>query len=68
MARSSLAPPPTVRRHQLVTVDEAADYVGVHPTTLRRWIAQGRLNSYAAGPRLIRIDLDELDAMLLSRR
>lgn len=68
MTRPSLTPPPTVRRHQLATVNDAAEYVGVHPKTIRRWIAQGRLTAYAAGPRLIRVDLDELDAMLTAGR
>ena len=61
-------PLPPARRPQLATINDAAQYVGVHPKTLRRWIAQGRLKAYAAGPRLIRVDLDEVDAMLRSGR
>ena len=69
MSRPALTPPsPPVRRHQLASVDEAAEYLGVHAKTVRRWIAQGRLTAYAAGPRLIRVDLDEVDAMLRSGR
>jgi excisionase family DNA binding protein len=60
------APPP--RRHQLATVAEAAQYISVNPKTVRRWINQGRLTGYAAGPRLIRVDLDEVDAMLSAGR
>lgn len=52
-----------VRR--LETVDIAAAYVGVHPKTLRRWISTGQLHAYRAGPKLIRVDLDEVDTMLL---
>jgi hypothetical protein len=31
--------------------------------TLRRYIAHGRLTGYRVGPRLIKVDLNELDAM-----
>jgi hypothetical protein len=31
---------------------------------MRRYVASGRLTGYRVGPRLIRIDLDELEAML----
>lgn len=34
--------------------------------TLRRMIAAGRVTGYRAGPRLIRVDLNELDAVLRS--
>lgn len=50
--------------HQLATVDEVAAYCRVTPKTVRRWIDEGRLTRYTAGARLIRIDLDEVDAML----
>jgi excisionase family DNA binding protein len=53
--------PPTKRYAPLST---GADYADVSTRTLRRWIAQGRVTGYRAGPRLIRVDLNELDAML----
>jgi excisionase family DNA binding protein len=49
----------------LATIVDAAQYVGVHPKTVRRWIARGQLTGLRAGPRLIRVDLNELDVMLL---
>lgn len=52
----------TVRR--LVAIQTAADYAQVHPRTIRRRIADGCLTGYRFGPRVIRIDLDELDATL----
>ncbi len=42
----------------------AADYAGVHHLTIRRWIAKEILTGYRVGPRLIRVDLDELDAII----
>lgn len=60
--------PVTVRSwpqsHQLVTIAEAAEHHHVHPRTIRRRIAEARLTAYRCGPHLIRIDADELDAML----
>jgi excisionase family DNA binding protein len=56
-------PPP----RRLASITEAAEYVGVSPKTLRRYIASGRITGYRTGPRLIRVDLTELDAVLLQR-
>ena len=55
-------PSRTVRR--LESIQDAADYVGVSTKTIRRWISAGRVTGYRAGPRLIRVDLNEVDAML----
>lgn len=49
---------------QLASLVHAAEAYGVHPHTLRRRIADGSLTGYRLGPRLLRVDLDELDAML----
>ncbi len=46
------------------TLAEAAERTHVSVRTLRRWIAQGRLNVYRAGPRLLRIDPKAIDAMM----
>ena len=45
-------------------LEDGGAYAAVHRKTLRRWISQGRLKAYYAGPRLIRVDLNELDAMI----
>lgn len=55
-------PSRTTRR--LASLHSAADYAGVHQRTIRRRIADGSLTGYRMGPRLLRVDLDELDAML----
>jgi excisionase family DNA binding protein len=54
----------TTQRRHLVNITQAAEYADVHPMTLRRWIAAGRVPAYRAGPRLLKVDLNELDAML----
>ena len=41
-----------------------AEHIGVSDKTMRRMIAAGRITGYRVGPRLIRVDLNELDAML----
>lgn len=59
MARSAL---PESRR--LVGITQASEYADVHPITIRRWIAAGRLPAYRVGPRLLKVDLNELEATL----
>lgn len=51
-------------RRRLLSLSEAADYAGVTPRTIRRRIADGTLTGYRLGPRLVRVDLDELESML----
>lgn len=51
-------------RRSLVSIAKAADYADVHPMTMRRWISAGRIKAYRLGPRSLRVDLNELDAML----
>jgi excisionase family DNA binding protein len=49
---------------RLVSTSEAAAYIGCHPLTIRRRIADGTLTGYRFGPRALRVDLDELEAAL----
>jgi excisionase family DNA binding protein len=46
------------------SLKEAATYMGVSPRTCRQWIAEGRINGYRINARLIRVDLNELDAAM----
>lgn len=68
-------PPMTTRQHRpksprikvarrWATLDAGAEHLGVSTKTLRNWIADGRLPGYRSGPRLIRVDLNELDALM----
>jgi len=59
--------PTTTTHRRLASIPNAAEYLGVADKTIRRYIAAGRLTGYRAGPRLIRVDLDEVDAVLLRR-
>ena len=56
----------TSATRRLVGINHAAEYADVHPITIRRWVSAGRVPAYRAGPRLLKIDLNELDAMLQS--
>jgi excisionase family DNA binding protein len=45
------------------SLHEAADYAGVHYSTMRRWVAAGRPPGSRLGPRKIQVDLNDLDRM-----
>lgn len=49
---------------RLTSLTAAAEYAHVGPRTIRRRIADGSLTGYRMGPRLIRVDLNELDEIL----
>ena len=62
--RNLSAPPPPVRR-RYVTINDAADYLGVTERTVRQMIADGRLVGYRMGKKFIRLNVDEIDAAML---
>ena len=49
------------------TVQEAASLLRCSTKTIRRYIARGDLLGYRVGPIMLRIQADELDAMVTSR-
>lgn len=49
---------------RLTSLADAAAYAGVTPKTIRRRIADGTVPAYRMGPRLLRVDLDDLDAAM----
>ncbi len=51
-------------QRKLMTIAAAAAYADVHPVTLRRWVAAGRLPAYRVGPRLLKVDRDELEGIV----
>jgi excisionase family DNA binding protein len=48
----------------MISMFEAAERLGVSEKSVRRFIAAGRLTGYRIGPRLIRVDRDEVEALL----
>jgi excisionase family DNA binding protein len=59
MARSTALP---IR--DFVSIEQAANYTGLSNQTLRRRIADGTLTGYRAGPKLVRVDLADVDRKL----
>lgn len=51
-------------QRQLASIPDAAEQYGVHHSTIRRYISHGRITGYRFGPRMLRVDLNELDALL----
>jgi excisionase family DNA binding protein len=52
-------------RRRYASVTEAAAYLGVTDRAIRLMIADGRLSGYRGlGPRVLRIDLNEIDAAM----
>ena len=43
------------------SIGQAAEYAGVNPRTIRRYIAAGRITAYRVGPKLLKVDLEEID-------
>jgi excisionase family DNA binding protein len=53
------------RRHpELIGLKQAGERCNVDYRTVRRWIAAGRLNAIRVGPRLIKVDVAELDKIM----
>jgi excisionase family DNA binding protein len=45
------------------SLDRAASHAGVSTRTIRRRIADGSITGYRFGPRVIRVDLDEVESL-----
>jgi excisionase family DNA binding protein len=50
---------------KMVSIAAAAEHYGVSRQTVRRWIARGKITAYRVEPRLIRVDLDEIEAKII---
>lgn len=59
MSRSS-----TTAARRLASINQAAEYAACNPKTIRRRISDGSLTGYRMGKRLIRVDLNEMDALM----
>jgi excisionase family DNA binding protein len=54
-----------VANTRVITIEEAAETYGVSTRTIRRYISSGRITARRLGPRLIRLDADEVRAQIL---
>jgi excisionase family DNA binding protein len=57
-----------VTPRQFVSIQEAAELASVNPKTIRRRIEDGTFTAHRFGPRLIRLDLAEVDAYINGHR
>lgn len=69
MPTTASAPNRHARRHpepqrRWAAIPATAEYLGVSERTIRQMIADGRLTGYRSGARLIRLDLNEVDAAM----
>ena len=55
----------TQQRRQFETLSQAATRSGLSPRTLRRRIAAGQLPAYRNGPRVIRLDPQYVDRLMV---
>ena len=53
-------------RKTLISLAQASVDYGISTKTLRRRIADGSINAYRLGPRLIKVNVDELDKLLVA--
>jgi excisionase family DNA binding protein len=53
-----------IHQRRYAKLKEAATYLQVTERTIRAMIADGRLTGYRSGTRLVRVDLNELDAAM----
>lgn len=44
----------TVFPNALLSYKEAADLLGIHPGTLRKWVSEGRIGYVKVGPRRVK--------------
>jgi excisionase family DNA binding protein len=58
------AEPNRATRRRYAKISEAADYLQVTERTIRQMVADGRLTGYSCGSRLVRLDLNEIDAAM----
>lgn len=52
-------------RRQFESPSQAAERIGLSTRTLRRRIAAGDLAAYRNGPRVIRLDPDDVDRLMI---
>jgi len=51
------------RQRRFTSITNAAVYADVSTRSIRRWISIGLIPAYRVGPRLLKVDLDDLDKL-----
>lgn len=65
MARSTAPTIPAPPERRLRSIEQVAEYLGVSQRAVREWIGSGILTAYRVGPRLLRLDQNEVDALVV---
>lgn len=47
-------------QRRMISIQSAAEQYEISPRTIYRWIAEKRITAYRVGPRLVRLDSDEI--------
>lgn len=55
---------PTKTSDRLISIAEAAEYLGVNERTVRNMLTDGRLKAHTLGPRIVRIRLSDINKAL----
>lgn len=53
---------------QMVSVIQAADFLGVNPITVRRMIKKGTIDAYRIGKNVVRIKMIDLQSFVNGRK
>jgi excisionase family DNA binding protein len=61
---SGRSPVSQTLNRRFISVADAAEYLGVTTRTIRQMIADGRITGYRSGHRLVRVDLNDVDAAM----
>lgn len=48
-----------------MSIEDVAELYEVKPNSIRRWISEGRIRAYRFGPRRIRVELADMEAMFV---
>ena len=63
MAPRQARQPEPLPKPRYALFGEAVDYAKVPKNTMRDWIRRGLLPAYRIGPRLLQVDLNDIDRM-----
>lgn len=55
---------PSAETRRYITIQYAAEYLGLTDGGVRKFISEGRLSGYRVGKRAIRVDLREVEELL----
>lgn len=62
--KSTFAPSVDAQARRWASITAAADHYQIGERTLRQMIYDGKVTGYKLGPQLLRVDLNEIDALM----